>query len=161
VRTATGSGCDEIFVVLGASADRMRPELEGLDVRPVLNPDWASGMGSSIGTGLEAALREPHPWEGVLILLADQPLVLPSHLRRMVSLFRRSRAPIVVAHYDRHPGPPALFASALFPELLALEGGQGARALLERRRRDTLYFDLPEAGVDVDVDADYQSLLMR
>lgn len=160
-RVAVGSGCDETCVVLGASCDRMRPEVEGLGVQVVLNPDWASGMGSSIKVGLEAALRDPHMLEGVLILLADQPLIRPSQLCRMISLFRSSGSTIVVAHYEGHPGPPALFGSALFPELLSLEAGQGARGLLDGRQEDTLFFDLPEAGVDVDVDADYGALLQH
>ncbi|MGA9525567.1 MAG: nucleotidyltransferase family protein [Myxococcaceae bacterium] len=157
-RTALDSGCDEVFVVLGDSSERMRPELDGLAVRVVDNTRWASGMSSSIRTGLEAALLDSLPLEGALILLADQPLVTASHLARMLALFRSSEASIVAAHYEGHPGPPILFSAALFPQLLRLDGGKGARTLVASRRAETLLFELPEASVDIDVEADVRVL---
>ena len=39
------------FVVLGAFADEIRPVI-GTDCHIVDNPDWASGMGSSIAAGI-------------------------------------------------------------------------------------------------------------
>ncbi len=159
--TALRSSCEEVFVVLGAAGESVRPQLDGLPVQVVLNAEWREGMGTSIRCGLRAALHEPRPLDGALMLLADQPLVTAEHLSRMVALFRCGRAPIVAAHYDGHPGAPVLFGDALFSELLRLEGGSGARQIVAASSSETLLFELPEAAVDVDVEAEYQALLER
>ncbi|MCL6552819.1 MAG: nucleotidyltransferase family protein [Firmicutes bacterium] len=73
VEAAAASRCTEVVVVLGgAHAAVYRPLLDGLPVRVAENPDPAEGMGSSIRAGVAAVSPEA---SGVVILLADQPLV--------------------------------------------------------------------------------------
>src|ERR1700743_2177416 len=72
VRLATGAGCTPVFVVLGFEAERMQRETADLDVRLVLNPEWPSGMGSSLRSGMEVLIKESQLPQRVLLLLSDQ-----------------------------------------------------------------------------------------
>ena len=46
--TALASQGQPVVVVLGAAGEHCRPELEGLPVRIVENPDWEQGMSASL-----------------------------------------------------------------------------------------------------------------
>jgi molybdenum cofactor cytidylyltransferase len=66
---------------------------------------------------------------GILICLADMPDVPPSHYNRICMAAEDVRS--VVASTDGFSSsPPAFIGRKHFPELLALKGDQGARALL-------------------------------
>ena len=55
---ALGAGCRPVIVVTGAYAELSRRELEGLDVREVLNPLWQTEMASSVRAGVEGLINE-------------------------------------------------------------------------------------------------------
>ena len=82
-------------------------------------------------------------------------LALPA----VVARWRDSRSPIVVARYLDGRGHPALFARAVFGELLALEGDQGARRVIEGSPNRVAFVDV--AGpmpADVDTAEDLRTL---
>jgi len=157
--TVLASGCDRVFVVVGASHERMRSELGGLDVGVVVNAEWQEGLGASIRCGVHAMMRESGAWSGAMLLLADQFRVAPRHLQQMLVLFRNTDREIVAACCDGHTGPPAVLGASLFSRLLALRGAHGARGIIGSMRDDTILFDLPEAAFDVDVDGDATRLV--
>jgi molybdenum cofactor cytidylyltransferase len=153
VEAAAASRCTEVVVVLGgAHAAVYRPLLDGLPVRVAENPDPAEGMGSSIRAGVAAVSPEA---SGVVILLADQPLVTATLIDRLVETAVSGGHRIVASAYRGIVGPPAYFDRALFLELLTLEGDRGARSVIERYPRQGVAVPLPdEAAVDVDVPDD-------
>src|SRR5262249_22703470 len=62
------AGCAGIYVVAGAAADRVRGTDLG-DAEVVENPDWATGMGSSLRRGIEALRDEI----AVAVMTVDLP----------------------------------------------------------------------------------------
>ncbi len=150
------SVCQPLVVVLGAHAPQLRSELSGLDVQVVVNSDWAQGVGSSIRKGIEAL----DAWEvsGALVLVCDQPAVTAAHLDRMVETFRGQQPAAVASAYGDTHGVPALFDRALFPELLALEGDRGAKAVLTRHAERVVQVPLAQGELDIDTPEDRQRL---
>ena len=73
-------GAAPVVVVTGAVA------AEPLGVLIVHNPDWRSGMGSSLAVGLTAL---PGTAEAAVIALADQPLVGPEAVRRLIAAYEQ------------------------------------------------------------------------
>ena len=71
------------------------------------NPDWRSGMGSSLAAGLRA-LDETGPGAAV-IALADQPLVGAEAVRRLIAAYQAG-ASVAVAAYAGKPRNPVLIA---------------------------------------------------
>ena len=106
------------------------------------NPDADEGMASSIRAGVARAGSDAR----ILITLCDQPRVTAAHLRALIAL----DAPIVASGYAGIAGVPAVFAPSLIPELLALHGDVGARAIIDRHGAEVVPFE--EAAYDVDLE---------
>src|SRR3954451_21983990 len=84
--TLREAGVARTLVVLGAEADRVRAAAPQLPPT-VINPDWASGLGSSLRAGLAAL--DGTPAEAALVLLVDMPGVTPLAVRRIAALAAR------------------------------------------------------------------------
>jgi len=136
VRVAREAGCRPVSV-LGASAILIQEQcsLDGAQV--VVNEDWASGMGSSIGCGVRAV----EDADGVVVMTCDMPAVSPAHLRALIDC-----GEVAASGYAGRRGVPAYFPAVFFPELMKLWGDAGARELLRQARVVEL------AGGELDVD---------
>ena len=156
--TALASHCRPIVVVLGAQAEQMRLELTGLEVQVTENPDWEQGMGSSIQAGLTTLETISPNLEGVVVMLCDQPLLTADFLDSLVQTHRDTSCPLVVSEYADTRGVPAFFSRALFSELQALPGTQGAKQIIMRHASDSISLPFPAGTFDVDTDSDYERL---
>jgi len=146
----------DLVVVTGTEDAGLREALAGLAVRFVSNPRPQDGQGTSIAVGV-AALK---PWtRATLIALGDQPRVPEPVVPKLLEAFQRSGKPIVVPVYRGTQGTPVLFASEVFPELTALKGDAGARAVVQLRpeRVEAVALDLA-MPLDVDTPEDYAKL---
>jgi molybdenum cofactor cytidylyltransferase len=154
VDAATAGGADEIVVVLGHDADRVRAALHLPSTgRWVINHAYAGGMASSLATGLAHA--DPGS-EAAVVLLADQPGIRALHVRSLMDAFRARRSPIVRLAFRSGPGP-ALVARELWRDVRTLEGDIGARDLIARRPELVEQVDMGgDAPVDVDVPEDLE-----
>lgn len=118
-----------------------------------LNPDAAEGIASSIRTGVRLAGDDAR----ILITLCDQPLITAEHLRALLDI----DAPIVATGYAGTAGVPAVFAPSLVPELLALRGDRGARAVIDAHGDIARVVPFEDAAVDIDRENDVRELLSR
>ncbi|HLH37185.1 MAG TPA: nucleotidyltransferase family protein [Alloacidobacterium sp.] len=158
VRLAAESGCMPIFVVLGFGADRMRQELHGLKIKPVLNPDWQSGMGSSLHCGISAVMNETPPLPKALVLLCDQPSLSAEILSSLLQTSKKKKSLITASSYAGRSGVPAIFDEQLYPELLKVEGDQGARSIIQRYADQTSTVEFPGGIIDIDIPEDLRAL---
>lgn len=150
---ARDAGADPVVVVLGAHAAHVAPALLGLAaVRTVVNEAWATGMASSLAAGLRAVTAD-EACDGVLVTLADQPLVDATALRGLLAAFGAEHR-VVASAYDGTIGVPAVFGREHVAELLALGGDAGAGAWLRRRRHAVATVPLAAASLDVDTPDD-------
>ena len=118
---------------------------------PVPCPNAEGGMGHSLAAGVAAAEHSA----SVMIALADMPFIQTSTLQMLAQL-STDESRIVQPQFQAQPGHPVRFPAALYPQLKALEGDQGARALL--RSFPVLQVPVTDAGVvqDIDFPADLQ-----
>jgi CTP:molybdopterin cytidylyltransferase MocA len=125
-RTMRDGGCDEVVVVLGASADEAAP-LVPADVRAVVAEAWADGMGASLAAGMRA-LPEA---DTVLIGLVDMP-ELPAAVVERVLDAGLERDVLARAVYEGRPGHPVLLGRDHWDGFRdALRGDEGGRRYLE------------------------------
>ena len=134
----------------------MRVALAGLPVELAHNPEWSSGQSTSLSAGL---LSLPPQTGSAVFLLADQPLVSPGLLRGLVEIHAAARPPIVAPLVRGQRGNPVLFDRSTFPDLLALSGDVGGRALFNRYTVSWLPWNDASLLLDVDTPEDYQTLL--
>ncbi len=123
----SSAGCEPVVVVLGAAAEKVRAvaDLDGAQVQ--VNPDWATGMGSSLRVAL-AALGPFVP--AAVVALADQPLVRPAAVLRLVAAWRDG-ALAAVATYGGFARNPVLLDRCTWPEVSRTAVGElGARPFL-------------------------------
>ncbi len=145
-RTALDAGLAPVLVVLGAHADVVGDALRDLDVIPIHNARWEDGMGTSLACAIRAL---DETVVDVAVLLADQPLITPAHVRALTAARLAAAADLAATDTGATLGVPAVFARALFPTLAALTGDRGARDLIARTdRRVTVPF--APAAVDID-----------
>jgi CTP:molybdopterin cytidylyltransferase MocA len=136
VDAAAEAALDDLVVVTGAV------DLE-LDVPMVRNEAWASGMATSLQTGVAYAREHGH--DAVVIGLADQPFVPSSAWRAVADASR----PIAVATFDGHRRPPVRLAATVW-DLLPATGDDGARVLM--RERPDLVTEVACDGEPADID---------
>jgi CTP:molybdopterin cytidylyltransferase MocA len=114
-------GADPVIVVIGAAP------LDLPDVLAVHNPDWRTGMGSSLRVGLAAL---PGSAQAVVVALVDQPLITPEAVRRLIAAFQAG-AVVAVASYQGQQRNPVLVARAHWAAVAAAAvGDTGARPFL-------------------------------
>jgi CTP:molybdopterin cytidylyltransferase MocA len=136
-------GAAPVVVVTGAAA----AEPPGAVI--VHNPDWRSGMGSSLAAGLTAL---PAAATAAVIALADQPLVGPEAVRRLI-VAHLEGASVAVAGYDGQPRNPVLIARPHWAEVIAAAAGDtGARAFLRSRPELVTLVECGDTGRPDDVD---------
>ncbi len=159
-RSAIEVGADPVIVVLGAYAADIQPALARTDgITVVVNAGWEKGLASSLATGLSAAMKDA-VCDGVLVTLADQPLVDAGMMRRLIAAFRGG-ARIVASGYKGVPGVPALFGREHVPALLSLSGDTGAGPWLRSRLHEVTIVPLDSALLDLDTPADVARLADR
>jgi nicotine blue oxidoreductase len=123
------SPVDEIIVVVGAEGERLLSISTAYGARVVENPDWETGMSTSVRTGLSACGPAT---QAAVVALADQPLVGAEAIKRLVAAFEGG-AKVAVATYGGHLRNPVLFVREVWPLLLReLSGDEGARAIIRR-----------------------------
>ncbi len=145
-----------VSVVLGSRIPELLPALAGLPVTILENPRWEEGMGTSIHTGVAHA--EAAGLDGVILALADQPLITPESLDRLIHTHMETRQPIVAAQYAGTVGVPVFFSREFFPKLLALKPQQGCKGVILSHPDHAFHLDCPEAEIDIDTPQDYSSL---
>jgi molybdenum cofactor cytidylyltransferase len=159
VSTALSADLDPVLVVLGHESERVRAELSDLACVPVLNPEYASGMNTSLRAGISAL---PDDVAGAIVVLGDMPLVDAAMLRALVAAFRRSGAPLAVSTYGNVVAPPILYGREVFAELRALEAQACGKSVIKRHRAGAAEMAWPpEILTDLDSPADVQRIRAR
>ncbi len=143
VRVAREAGCEHVIAVV-----RPGDSIEG--ARVVENANAAAGVSTSIRVGVLAAAGGR-----VLIMLCDQPLITPEHLRSLMAI----DAPIVASGYAGTIGVPAVFDARFAVELTALTGDRGARGVIEAHRAEAVIVPFEDAAIDIDTLEDLLRLL--
>jgi nicotine blue oxidoreductase len=151
VRRAAGTlraaGCGPVLVVVGASAPQVRvaaPELTYVD-----NPRWATGMGSSLRTGLAALAGTPA--EAVVVLLVDMPGISPAAVRRIAG--HATPDALATGGYGDRRGHPVLLGRRHWAGVAAAAvGDRGARDYLRDHAHRVRVVDVGDVADDTDLD---------
>ncbi|WP_432789600.1 nucleotidyltransferase family protein [Brevibacterium sp. K11IcPPYGO002] len=154
-------GCQDVTVVTGACGEEVASALAGRDrVSIAFNPDWPSGMGTSLRRGLQAI----GPGPDVMVTPVDRPGICAAEVARVIAAHSPGRI-TAAGHRDSkgqlRRGHPVLFdASWTGQAAAAAHGDIGARGLLEAHRSVVDLIDCSDLddGADVDVPADLHRL---
>ena len=146
VHVLLAGGAHPVLIVTGA----VPIELDG--IHTVYNPDWRTGMGSSLRAALRALTDLGLDVGAVVVALADQPLVGAQAVARLIAAYRDG-ASVAVAAYDGQPRNPVLLAREHWAEVAATAtGDQGARTFLRTRPDLVTLVECGDTGRPDDID---------
>jgi len=141
----------KIIVVLGHDADELRRQIEFLPVTILINQDYRLGQISSLQVAVRY-LDKDENCDGMLVHLVDHPYIDGALVDLMIERFHASKKLIVVPRYHGKRGHPVIFSRALFAELLNAPLDQGAKAVVNAHRDETLEIETDDPGIAVDID---------
>jgi len=139
----------ETVVVLGAEAAQVQKESDLRGTTVVVNPKFAEGMSSSLRLGAASATSSSGP---LLVVLGDQPFVEPATLQTLIDRHASGGAKIVIPTFEGVRGNPILLDRSLLPELNALRGDIGCRAIFPEHPQDLVEVPVTDPGILIDVD---------
>ena len=139
----------QVLAVVRPGADLLAAALRETGCRVVECPNADEGMAAS----LVCALSRTRDASGWLIALADMPYVKTSTIAALVEALRRDADIVVPLHQGRR-GNPVGFSRRHVPELLTLDGDQGARRLLKTHPVTEVEVDDPGIAHDIDTPED-------
>ncbi|MFN7103229.1 MAG: NTP transferase domain-containing protein [Pseudorhizobium sp.] len=144
------SQAEPAVIVVGHRRDEIEASISGLGLKACFNPDYPTGLGSSLVCGFSAP--ELGDADGVLVMLADMPGVTTAHIDQLVEAFRDAGGHAIVrATYQGKRGNPIILPRATFDAVRKLEGDVGARAIIESSGLPIIEIDIgPAAHLDVD-----------
>jgi len=150
VSTAVKSKVDELVVVLGYEAEKIRERIARLKCKIVVNESYEKGQSESVKTGLSAISGNS---EAVMVLPADVALIDAQSINAVIAEYAKSKSPIVIASYRNQSGHPILLDRALFPEMSEIdEDTFGLKAVIKCHRADVKYVDVGTENVLIDID---------
>lgn len=125
--TLRAAGVPEIVVVLGAAAAEIRASADLRGARLVDNPDWPTGLASSLRAGLGALATGPA--DAAVVMLADMPGVTPEAVRRVTA--GAAAQTLTIAGYAGRNAHPVVLGRDHWAGVAALATGDaGARPYL-------------------------------
>jgi molybdenum cofactor cytidylyltransferase len=151
VRVLQQTCVKKIFVVLGHNAEEMRRRIEHLPVEILINPAYQQGQLSSLQVAVRRVESEAQ-CDAMLVHLVDHPYIDPHLVDSMIDRFYETDTLIVVPRFAGKRGHPVILSRRLFPELLAAPLGEGAKAVVNAHRGETLEIDTADEGITLDID---------
>ncbi|MGF7039494.1 nucleotidyltransferase family protein [Mucilaginibacter lappiensis] len=154
----TSACCEKIVVVLGANEGVIRPNISDHQIHITYNPNWQEGIASSIRLGITELQKLEPNIKAAILMLCDQPFVDPLLIYQLTERKAENNNGIVACAYKDTLGVPALFDASYFPQLLMLQGKEGAKKLIKAFSHDVLPVAFPLGAIDIDTMDDYEGL---
>lgn len=157
VDNLTASRAGEVIVVTGHRAQDIRLALKDRPVIFAHNPDYRSGMSSSVRRGVEAVSTKSR---ACLIALSDQPQIGTDIVNRVIGAYEKSHPLIVIPTHESRNGHPVLLDLSLKEEILAMDSAQGLRRVVHAHAKETLRVEVSTDAVlmDFDLPEDYDRI---
>jgi molybdenum cofactor cytidylyltransferase len=151
VGTLKKTSLGKIVVVLGHNAGEMKQRMQHLPVEILVNPDYKLGQLSSLQVAVRHLEQNPD-CDAMLVHLVDHPYIDAKLVEAMIERFTASGKLIIVPRHEGKRGHPVIFSRRLFGELLSAPSDQGAKAVVNAHRDDTLEVDTTNEGITLDID---------
>lgn len=145
-----------VAVTLRPGAVQRASVLGDLPIEVLRVPDADEGMAASLRVAANWALAVPV--DALMIALPDMPDITSDDFRALIAAQRdQPDTCLRAATSDNRPGHPVILPRALFPEMLALSGDQGARAILRAHPPHLHPLRGMRALTDLDTPEDWQA----
>jgi molybdenum cofactor cytidylyltransferase len=159
IQSAKQSKARHIYVVLGAKATGIKDSHDDKAIHWVVNQAWKKGIGSSIARATAHIFKTNMAYDGILIMLCDQPLIDTIYLNELMDTFSETDKGIVATTYKHGKGVPAVFGKMYFLELEKLTEDFGAKDIILKNLEDMIALNPKGKEKDLDTMQEYNELL--
>jgi molybdenum cofactor cytidylyltransferase len=149
-----------VVIVLGSSARLVQAEIATLPLLPVVNAEWAAGIGTSLRLGIQTLDRSSTALAGAIVLLADQPGLTAGAIDAIAEAGMAANT-LAAAAYHQTVGAPAYFPRSHFAEIQALLPAEGAQRHIRQHAEKVISVPRPELGTDLDTPADVRDWVLK
>ena len=157
----SGAGVDEVVVVTGHARQAVEEEVRSYVVTLAHDEDHAADDQRSVRVGLEALSG---PFDAVIVVPADQPLIGASDLTELIGAFKKRPAGhVVVPVVDGRRGNPIVLGEVALARILASGTNLGYRHLVEREPELVHAYETANTRfvTDLDTIGDLEALAQR
>jgi molybdenum cofactor cytidylyltransferase len=133
---------EHVTIITGANHHRIESSIAHLKVSKLYNPEWSSGIASSI------ALACKHEFNArrMLLMYCHQPLIPFEHYRSLVQMASQEPDKIIATEYQNRFGVPAVIPQKFYYELSIQQGDEPPERFIERHLADTRSISCEAAG---------------
>ncbi len=158
IRVFTGLGLP-VLVVTGHRAAELSPLVEAEGAEAVYNPDYETGMFSSIQAGIRRAAALGA--DGALLSPADCPLIGADSVRRLLEAAEQEPERFAVACFAGKKGHPLYIPARFFGAILNHDGTNGLKGVTLPHEPECQRVETLDEGVlaDMDTPESYGALL--
>jgi molybdenum cofactor cytidylyltransferase len=149
-----------VTVVVGANKIKIVPLLENIPIGIIDNPEWSTGMGSSIKMGLVGSYLITKGFDGLIFMTSDMPFVNAAVIKKLIAT--ASEFPdktIIASKYNGTLGVPVLYKKERFEDILDMKPEHGAKQIFNKYPQEIVTVDFDLGAVDLDTKEDYYNFL--
>ncbi len=134
------------YCVLGFDVSTLDKEINFDGFHKLHNPDWQSGLGSSIVLLVQSL---PEATDAVMIVLADQWKLDDAHFKALTEAWLQDINKIVISKNETL-SPPVIFPKHYFETLKTLQGDSGGKQIVAKNKQNLVTIECYETGYDLD-----------
>ncbi len=149
------SDATDVFLVLGAHETEILKEVNTDNIKLIHNDDWALGMGSSISKTINFLEENQYAYDGILVAVADQPLIDIEHYNKLINSCINSKR-IIASYYNNDLGVPVVLGAEYFAELKSLQEDVGAKSIIKKHLEHLIRMDAAYGAIDLDTKERYE-----
>ena len=155
------SDVDEIIVLTGYQHRQIEEALSGLELKFVYNPDYYSGMASSVTRGTEEISEKS---QGIMVCLSDMPKLEAMHYNALVKKYAKEKeagnTPIIRPVHRDSFGYPVVFDKAFFTDIKNCRAQDGCNPVITENQEHYIPYTLANEAyyLDIDTPTDYYKL---
>lgn len=142
----------DIYVILGYQSDLVQEVLDNKFGDRLIfeyNTHFHTGLSSSVITGVKAAGRTYDYW---CFCPGDKPFIQQKTVSVLIDKIESEKPLILAPQFQNKPGHPTFFSTELSPQFLATTGDVGGRQIMDAFPHETLFMDVGDEGVSMDMD---------
>ena len=149
VSNVLNSPIDELIIVLGYQKKSIEKIIgENKKIKFIANPNFESGIASSIKKGLDSLSKEI---EAFFICLGDMPNVNKEIYNQLINAsFSNKDKEIFVPYYQERQANPILFLKKMKDEIQKIEGDFGAKKIIADNEKKVFKLSTQDKGVITD-----------
>ncbi|MBD3234921.1 MAG: NTP transferase domain-containing protein [candidate division Zixibacteria bacterium] len=154
------AGIDNITVVLGAEADKIKSMTDLSIVNTVINENYTNGQFSSLQAGLSNLKAEGD----LIVFPVDHPLVEPDTVMQLLdSATEPSNTKAVVPVFNGKKGHPVLLTKSMVRKVQKAANGETLRDILWNHPSAVKQIGVDDPGIlqNIDTVEDYQGLILK